>query len=316
MALLPLLTPSGIESPDGLQYDVTTALQAIAAGVFYPSSVKGTDNAAGLLLYSPNVASACFFANTGNDKRSYLLRIQAYRAATLPMGDGVHGVDDAAVYAIYRSYAADTAVCQQRGLNAQVNHRGASGGSIGNLIGTNASTSTTLAGDCVALTLVNEDYAPATGGVSGALDLLHLHEGPNAVGGEFGLRIRNQKKNGSQTGSGILVQNDDGGTAHASRTFWKYGLDLGGLAATAHDVTHSLAAAQGVSTAKGDIRLGTDDANGLPAIISSGKATNDGEIVTQVGADTLWADGSLYIGVLDGAGTIWQKKNDTWTALT
>ncbi len=300
MALFPLLTPSGLESPDGLQYDVTTALQAIAAGVFYPNSVIGTDNAAGLLLYSPNVTSACFFQNTGNDKRSYLLRVQAYRAAALPMGNGVNGVDDAAVYMIYRSYAADTAVATQRGLNAQVNHRGASGGSIGNLIGTNASTSTTLAGDCVALTLSNENYAPATGGVSGALDLLHLHEGPNAVGGEFGLRIRNAKKNGSQAGSFIKAQNDA-----AATTMFKHGLDLQGVAA-----------AGGVSTLKGDIVLGSKDANGLPAIIASGAATTDGEIVTQLGADTLWADGSIYLGILDGAGTIWQKKNDTWTALT
>jgi hypothetical protein len=59
-----------------------------------------------------------------------------------------------------------------------------------------------------------------------------------------------------------------------------------------------------------------EDANGLPAILTSGAAASDGAIVSDIGADTLWADGSLYISVVDGAGTIWQKRADTWTALT
>ena len=59
-----------------------------------------------------------------------------------------------------------------------------------------------------------------------------------------------------------------------------------------------------------------EDANGLPAILTSGAAANDGDIVTAIGADTLWADGSIYVSVVDGAGTIWQKRADTWTELT
>ena len=59
-----------------------------------------------------------------------------------------------------------------------------------------------------------------------------------------------------------------------------------------------------------------EDANGLPAILTSGAAANDGDIVTAIGADTLWADGSIYISCVDGAGTIWQKRADTWTELT
>lgn len=58
------------------------------------------------------------------------------------------------------------------------------------------------------------------------------------------------------------------------------------------------------------------DANKLPAILASGTATSDATIVTDIGADTLWADGSLYVGILDGAGTLWQKRNDVWTAVT
>lgn len=57
------------------------------------------------------------------------------------------------------------------------------------------------------------------------------------------------------------------------------------------------------------------DAAGLPAILISGSATNDGDIVTDVGADTLWADGSLYVSVVDGAGKLFQKQNDTWVDL-
>lgn len=60
--------------------------------------------------------------------------------------------------------------------------------------------------------------------------------------------------------------------------------------------------------------VGTD-ANGLPAVIFAGISASDVEIVAEVGADTLWADGSLYIEVKDGAGKLWQKQNDVWVDL-
>lgn len=263
-------------------------------------AVLGTDNAKGVYISSPN-SSSSFFANTANAKRSYLLRIEAYRPSTLPMGDGVSGVDDAAIYAIYRSYAADAAYTIQRGANINARHSGTSVGTVhGASIGTNIGTSTVVAADVIVAVLNNENYGVSTGGVSGVLDLLHTHEGANATDTEFGLRIRNAKKNGSQTGAFVRIQNDTSAT-----TFLKYGVDISGAAA----------AAGGVSTLKGDVVLGTKDANGLPAIIASGAATSDATIVTQVGADTLWADGSLYISVLDGAGTLWQKRNDVWTSI-
>jgi len=56
-----------------------------------------------------------------------------------------------------------------------------------------------------------------------------------------------------------------------------------------------------------------EDANGLPCILAAGSATNDGEIVTAIGADTLWADGSLYVSCVDGAGKLYIKMNDVWT---
>lgn len=184
-----------------------------------PTGTLGTDNNKGVYIYSPN-ASTSFFKNTGNTKRSYLFRVEAYRPSTLPMGDGVGGVDDAAIFALYRSYAADKAYVQQRGLNVSVNHRGTSGGSVGNLISTNVSTSTTLTGDNIALTLSNENYAVAVGGVSGVLDCVFTHEGANATGGDFIVRLRNAKKNGSANGAYLAL--DDG----TSTTALSYGIDM------------------------------------------------------------------------------------------
>ncbi|MCR4330929.1 MAG: hypothetical protein NUV49_03570 [Patescibacteria group bacterium] len=42
---------------------------------------------------------------------------------------------------------------------------------------------------------------------------------------------------------------------------------------------------------------------------------SDGAITTEIGADTLYADGSIYLSCVDGAGTFWQKRNDTWTSI-
>lgn len=84
---------------------------------------------------------------------------------------------------------------------------------------------------------------------------------------------------------------------------FEYGVDLMSAAGQAT-----------VNTA--EIRLSAQDANDLPCIIAAGSATDDAGIVTQVGADTLWADGSLYISVSDGAGTLFQKQNDVWTDIT
>ena len=62
------------------------------------------------------------------------------------------------------------------------------------------------------------------------------------------------------------------------------------------------------------LRVGFDD-KGNPVVIFTGAATSDGDIVTDVGSDARWADGSLYISAVDGAGTLWQKRNDVWTSI-
>jgi hypothetical protein len=50
-------------------------------------------------------------------------------------------------------------------------------------------------------------------------------------------------------------------------------------------------------------------------VLFTGTATDDAGIVADVGADTLWADGCLYISVVDGAGKLFQKQNDVWVDL-
>jgi hypothetical protein len=71
--------------------------------------------------------------------------------------------------------------------------------------------------------------------------------------------------------------------------------------------------ANSVGSVVADIKLQAEDAASLPCCIFSGAAANDGAIVSQVGSDTLWADGSLYISCVDGAGSLWMKVNDVWT---
>lgn len=63
----------------------------------------------------------------------------------------------------------------------------------------------------------------------------------------------------------------------------------------------------------GGVVLGANDV-GEPVVLFIGVATSDAAIVTEIGADARYGDGSLYISAVNGAGTIWQKRNDTWTS--
>lgn len=64
----------------------------------------------------------------------------------------------------------------------------------------------------------------------------------------------------------------------------------------------------------GGVVLGANDV-GEPVVLFIGVATSNATIETEVGADAKFADGSLYISAVDGAGTLWQKRNDTWTSI-
>jgi len=52
-------------------------------------------------------------------------------------------------------------------------------------------------------------------------------------------------------------------------------------------------------------------ANGEPVVLAIGNAANDGAIVTEIGADAKFADGSLYLST--GTGLLFQKRSDLWT---
>jgi len=62
------------------------------------------------------------------------------------------------------------------------------------------------------------------------------------------------------------------------------------------------------------IPIGYNDV-GEPVVILVGKATSDSTIVTEVGADANYGDGSLYIGGISGGSTLWQKRNDIWVSI-
>lgn len=57
------------------------------------------------------------------------------------------------------------------------------------------------------------------------------------------------------------------------------------------------------------------DATGRSVILAFGVATSDATILAQVGADNTIADGSIYLSIVAGAGTFWQKRNDVWVSI-
>lgn len=54
-------------------------------------------------------------------------------------------------------------------------------------------------------------------------------------------------------------------------------------------------------------------ANGEPVVLAIGNATDDAGIVAELGADAVFADGSLYLSTATGA--LFQKRSDTWTSI-
>ena len=68
-----------------------------------------------------------------------------------------------------------------------------------------------------------------------------------------------------------------------------------------------------ISYSKAVFRLGMNGSESL--IFAFGTATNDAGIVSQVGADNLISDGSLYISMVTGGSKLFQKQNDVWVDL-
>ncbi len=62
------------------------------------------------------------------------------------------------------------------------------------------------------------------------------------------------------------------------------------------------------------MRFPVADGSSLPAFWFIGTQTDDNGIRGEVGADNTIADGSWYSSISDGAGDLFIKKSDTWTA--
>lgn len=89
------------------------------------------------------------------------------------------------------------------------------------------------------------------------------------------------------------------------------GIDFSGACTTA------CISMDGATLANGDHEIEMrNTVAGDKTIIAAGTATDDAGIITAVGADDAIADGSLYLSATDGAGVLFIKKNDVWTAIT
>ncbi len=248
-------------------------------------------------------ADNLFSAGSGATQ-SRAMRIDGERAATNVMGGDAHdwllelGYTNRAVNTPAGSYA--------RGLSITLNNRAA--GEIDRLEA--GFFTARQRGDGDAIT----SLYPLR------LDLVHNVGGEAATGQEVGLAIEIQMEAVGPThtdttgNAGIRIdQRTDGVYANlpdaiairnrgtsASKGF-QYGINFFDSRAATCDIA--------------EIRFMTTDAGSLPAIFASGTATNDSGIVSDVGADSLYADGSLYISVSDGNGKLFQKQNDVWVDL-
>jgi hypothetical protein len=99
------------------------------------------------------------------------------------------------------------------------------------------------------------------------------------------------------------------------------GIKMAGTVATGVDFSGTFTTAA-ISLDNATLGAGVHDielrntVTGDKTVICAGPAASDGDIVTAVGADADIADGSLYLSCVDGAGTLYIKKNDVWTAFT
>ena len=237
--------------------------------------------------YMLKLTSDKFFRG-GAAQKTYMLYVGGDRtSAHVATGDS----NDALIRANHNNYAANDTNFIMRGINVSLTNR--SGGTIGrmeNSLGVQGKSGGTIT-NLIGLTVTPENYGTVST-LFGGIDVVMKNEGAVATT-EFGIRLRNENNSlATAVGSAVLVA-DTG-----ANVGWNYGLDMGGA-----------------SIAKAEVRMATADAGSLPCIIASGTATDDAGIVSDVGADTLWADGSLYISVVDSAGTLWQKRNDIWTSI-
>ena len=246
-----------------------------------------TVNARGSSAYSYGLKIDCdndFFVG-GAATKSYLVQISGDR----PSGSAATGdSNDALLKLSGNNYAANDANFIFRGLNASINNRSAGTlGSMEHSFGTQGKSGGTCP-SIKGLMVTAENYGTCAT-TFGGIDVLLKNEAAVATT-EFGIRLRNENNSVvDAVGSAVLV------TDTGANTGWDVGINL-----------------SGASIVVADMQMSAVDAGSLPCIIASGSATDDAGIVTQVGLDSTVADGSLYISVVDGAGSLWQKQNDVW----
>ncbi len=238
-----------------------------------------------------------FFCHTGA-RKSWGLVVGGDRPDTAVMGGDAN---DMLIKADYTNYAVNTpAGSYARGLSVQMTNRtlGVLSALQGGFIGVRQRSSGDVASleglqiDCK----IDSGMGAPSSEISGLRVELNLCA--NAPAASYGVVVRNLTDGVYTLPTAAFKAYQDG---TSSCKGFSYGLDL-------------LSSSTVKTVDLGEIRFSQTDAAGLPCVLFTGTGTSDGEIVTDVGADTLWADGCVYISVVDGAGTIWQKRNDTWTA--
>lgn len=241
-----------------------------------------------------------FFASTGVSK-SWALVLGGDREDDHVMGGDSN---DMLLKLDYTNYAVNTpAGSYARGLSVQMTNRTA--GVLSALQGGYIGVRQRSSGDVASLEGLQIDCKIDSGMGAPSSEIsglrVELNLCANAPDASYGVVVRNLTDGVYTIPMAAFKAYNDG---TSSCPGFRYGLDL----------MSDLAIASGKTISLGDIRFSQKDANELPCVLFTGTGTSDGEIVTDVGADTLWADGSIYISCVDGAGTIWQKRNGTWTA--
>ena len=231
-------------------------------------------------------------------RKCWGVTIEGDRASAVMGGDA----NDMLLKIDYTNYAVTTpAGAYSRGLSVQMTNRttGVLSALQGGFIGARQ-RSTGAVGSLEGLQIdvkIDSGMTAATDEISGLRVELNLCA--NSPAASYGVVVRNLTDGNYTEPTAAFKAINDGTSACEG---FDYGLDL--------------MSAAGVSTVRlGEIRLSAQDANNLPCVIFAGAGTDDATIVTDIGADTLWADGSIYISVVDGAGTLWQKRNNTWTSI-
>lgn len=274
-----------------LGYDSTNQRLTLA---LVREAATSPDYARGLYI---DGGSDVFFAHTGAHK-SRAVYIGGTRAAAVAGGDS----NDMLLDLNYTNTAVNTPAGHYgRGLSVSLSN--SSAGAISNLEGGFISVRQRSTAGISVLEGMQIDAKVDSGKSAPASEITGLRVEfdvcANAPAASYGVVVRNRTDGVYTTPTAAFKAIND---ATSSCKGWDYGLDL--------------MSASGVKTVdKGDIRCSQQDANGLPCVIFTGTAASDGDIVTDVGADTLWADGSIYISVVDGTGTLWQKRADTWTSI-